>query len=291
MKLICMPSNVEEIKKSLDYCDGYLIGIDGLSVNINLCVDIGQIKDIQALIGERELFVSLNKNIHNEDLNKLQNVMNELDDCHIKGVFYYDVSIVNIYNKGAFNYELIWASEHATTNYNTINYWQKFGIKGCCVSGDITIEEVYEIRRNTTCCLFLPIFGYQPMFNSRRHIVKNYLDFFSLDDNSRINYMEKENKIYPIVDNKLGTTVYSNYILNGLCEFNDLKDNNIDYILFNGFNIPINTFITVLRLAKNINKDNCLRTFNEINQLLENCSLGFLYQETVARVKKNDKKD
>lgn len=289
MKLIVMPTNIEEIKKTVDYCDGYLIGINGLSVNMNLSVDEDELSHIKSLIGKKELFISLNKNIHNEDLYVLTETMKLLNDYDITGVFYYDVAIINIYNKNKFNYKLIWASEHAATNYNTINYWQSFGVKGCCISSDITIKEVYDIRKNTKCELFVPIFGYQPMFNSRRHIVKNYLDYFSLDDNSQINYIEKEEKRYPIVDNEQGTSVFTNYILNGLCEYNSLKDNSINYILFNSFNIDDEKIIATLKTIKEINKNNLQDKYEKINSMFDNCSSGFLYQETISRVKKNEK--
>lgn len=291
MKLITMPVSIEEINNTLNYCDGYLIGINHLSVNVNLSVNVDDLKGIKASIATKELFIALNKNIHNSDLNELESIMNKLNDYQIKGVFYYDVSVLNIYNKHKFNYKLIWASEHATTNYNTINYWQQFGVTGCCISSDITLNEVYEIRKNTSCDLILPIFGYQSMFNSRRHIVKNYLEYFSLNNNSSINYIEKEGKRYPIIDNVLGTSVFTDYILNGLGEYCNLQDNGIDYILFNSFNIPSQIFIQVLKLTRDIDKDNNQKIANEISNIAKNCSLGFLYQETIARVKKDEKKD
>ena len=289
MKLIVMPFSIEELKKTLDYCDGYLIGINGLSVNMNLSVDIDELSYIKSLLGEKELFISLNKNMHNADLDYLKRIMKTLNDYDIQGIFYYDVAVINIYNKNRFNYKLIWASEHATTNYNTINYWQLYGVKGCCISSDITIKEVYDIRKNTNCELFVHIFGYQPMFNSRRHIVKNYLNYFSLDDNSQINYMEKEEKRYPIVDNEQGTSVFTNYILNGLCEYNNLKDNSIDYVLFNGFNLDEEKVVATLKSITEINKDNIQEKYEKINGLFSNCSSGFLYQETISKVKKNEK--
>ena len=54
------------------------------------------------------------------------------------------------------------------------------------------------------------------MFVSKRHLIKNYLEYFHLSDNSKINYIEKEDKIYPIIDDNISTSVYSNNILNGI---------------------------------------------------------------------------
>ena len=187
MKLLVMPSSIDEIKNTLNYCDAYLIGINGLSVNSNLCVDITDLDYILSIIGDRDLFLNLNKNMSNSDIDMLKNIMNNLNNYNIKGVFYYDVAILNIFKKNNYNYDLVWASEHASTNYNTINYWYSKGVKYCLVSSDITFNEILDIKNNSNCKLIVPIFGYQPMFNSKRHIVNNYLDYFNLYD-SGCNY-------------------------------------------------------------------------------------------------------
>lgn len=285
MKLLVMPSSIDEIKNTLNYCDAYLIGINGLSVNSNLCVDITDLDYILSIIGDRDLFLNLNKNMSNSDIDMLKNIMNNLNNYNIKGVFYYDVAILNIFKKNNYNYDLVWASEHASTNYNTINYWYSKGVKYCLVSSDITFNEILDIKNNSNCKLIVPIFGYQPMFNSKRHIVNNYLDYFNLYDSSIVNYMEKEGKIYPIIDNELGTEVYTNYILNGFKEYNSFKDNKIDYVLLNSFNLDSDKFIKCLELVNNYNNN----TYKEINELFSNTSDGFLYKETIAKVKKDEK--
>ena len=285
MKLLVMPSSIDEIKNTLNYCDAYLIGINGLSVNSNLCVDITDLDYILSIIGDRDLFLNLNKNMSNSDIDMLKNIMNNLNNYNIKGVFYYDVAILNIFKKNNYNYDLVWASEHASTNYNTINYWYSKGVKYCLVSSDITFNEILDIKNNSNCKLIVPIFGYQPMFNSKRHIVNNYLDYFNLYDSSIVNYIEKEGKIYPIIDNELGTEVYTNYILNGFKEYNSFKDNKIDYVLLNSFNLDSDKFIKCLELVNNYNNN----TYKEINELFSNTSDGFLYKETIAKVKKDEK--
>lgn len=283
MKLMSIPSSIKEIKDTLDYVDAFLIGINGLCVNMNLCVDTNEVADILSIIGDKELFICLNKNMCNDDIDILKDTMKELNDYNIKAIFYYDVGVLNIYNSGNYNYDLVWASEHATTNYDTINYWNGFGVNYCMVSSDITINEVYDIRKMTSCKLIVPIFGYMPMFNSKRHIVKNYLEFFNLNDDSNINYIEKEDKVYPIIDDDLGTTVYTNYILNGILEYDKLVNNGIDYVLFNSFNIDSEKFIEILKL---LGSDDA---YDKINSLFNNCGTGFMYQETIARVKKDEK--
>lgn len=285
MKLMVIPSSLECIKLSKDYVDAYLIGIKDMCVNNSFSVCVEEIGKIKEIIGNKELFINLNKNMFNDDLDILKNILIKLNDYDIKGVFYYDVAVVSLYNKISANYDLVWASEHATTNYHTINYWRKFGVNYSMLSMDITANEIMEIRKNTDVKLIVPIFGYQSMFVSKRHIVKNYLEYFKLSDDSKVNYMEKEGKVYPIVDNNLGTEVYTNNILNGFKEYSNFKNNKIDYCLLNGFNINDDKFIEVLKIINNFNEN----SFDQINKLFDNIDTGFLYRETIAKVKKNDK--
>lgn len=276
MKLLVMPSSIDEIKNTLNYCDAYLIGINNLSVNNNLSIDINDLYEICSIIGDKDLFINLNKNMSNSDIDYLKEVMNKLNDYNIKGVFYYDVGVLNIYNNGNYNYDLVWASEHATTNYNTINYWYNYNVKYTLISSDITLNEIIDISKNSKCKLIVPAFGYQSMFNSKRHIVKNYLDFFELNSDSNIFYMEKEGNKYPIIDNCEGTEVYTNYILNVIEEISNI---NIEYGLINGFNID--NSIDILKLIKN-------KDYKQINEIISNTSSGFLYKETIAKVKKSE---
>lgn len=289
MKIMIMPSSIEEIKYSLNYVDAYVIGIRNMSVNCNMDVDIEDLNKIKSIIGDKDLFICLNKNMENSDISNLSKIMIELNDYNITGIFYYDVAVVSLSQSLNLNYELVWANEHASTNYSTINYWHDFGVNYCLISSDITINEIIEIKQNTEANLIVPIFGYQSMFTSKRHIVNNYLDYFDLKDDSDINYIEKEGKVYPITDSELGTVVYTNNILNGIKEYNNLKDNKITYVLLNSFNIDSDKFKDVLKTIKNINDDNVIKSYEHINSLFSNVDSGFLYKETIARVKKNDK--
>ena len=124
------------------------------------------------------------------------------------------------------------------------------------------------------------------MFVSKRHIVRNYLNQFSLSDKSLVNYMEKEGNTYPIIDNNVGTFCYSAYILNGIKYSLNL---NVEYILLNSFNIDTIKMIEVINMFRSVNKDNVLEYESKINEMFGNTNYGFLDTKTIYRVKKNEK--
>lgn len=284
-KILTIPSSINEINKTKNIVDGFIIGIEDMCVNANMFISINDLSLLEN-ISDKDIFISMNKNMHNSDLDNIKNILIELNKYHIKGVLYYDVAVLNIYRKLNLNYDLVLATEHATTNYNTINYWNSFGVNYAYLSNDITEEEMVTISKNCKAKLMTTLFGYLPMFVSKRHIVKNYLEHFELQDNSTVNYIQKEGKTYPIIDSNIGTSVYSANILNGI---KSVLNINLDYIVLNSFDIELDKFIDVINMFRDVDKDNIIEYYDKINSMFSNTDEGFLNTKTIYRVKKNEK--
>ena len=273
MKTLIMISSLKQANLNVD---GVIIGIKDLSVNMPAYFEVEDIKNI-----DKEVFVCLNKNMHNDDLKYLEETLIKLNDYNIKGVIYYDLAVLSIYKRLNLNYDLVWNQEHMTTNYDTINFYNKEGVNYTLVSNDITLRECLEIKENTKSKLMITLFGYLPMFVSKRSLVKNYLKTFDLKDDSKINYIYKEEKKYPITDDKV-TTVYTNFILNGLKE-KILLD--YDYIVLNSFMIDEEKFRKVLDIFNSVDENNIDSKESELCNMFENLGKGFFYQETIYKVK------
>lgn len=267
MKIAAIINNINQANNIQNYVDAYLLPIQDLSINYTNEFSIDDIKPIKSL--NKEVFVILNKNIHNDELNKLEKALKQIEKLNINGIIFYDIAIVNLKNKLNLKTPLVWAQEHLTTNYGTVNYWYEKGAQYAYLSSELTKREIDEIKSNTKAKLFVNIFGYIPMFTSRRHLVKNYLDTFNLNSKSNIHKLEKEGKTYKITDAERGTTVYSNYILNAT----NTDFSNIDYLVFNSNLIDVEKFKQVLKNYKN-KKENSFPK-----------ETGFLYQETIYKVK------
>lgn len=280
MKLLVMPSKLD-IKDTINYTDGYIFGIKGYSVNTPFDINLEQLKEINKICKEnnKELFISLNKNIYSRELDDLKELLTSIEELNLNGILYADTCFINLKKELNLITPIIWSQEHLTTNYNTINLWCSYGADGAYLSPEITLREIKEIRENTNSTLIVPIFGYIPIFTSKRHMLNNYVDNFNLKDNSNINYIEKEEKIYPIIDNTEGTVTYSNNILNGINELNDL--NEINYLTLNSFDINEDTFLEILKIYNH-------KSDKKIEELIENIDTGFLHKETIYKVKNHE---
>lgn len=284
-KFIVIPNNIDNINNLMNKDCYILLGIEGYSVN-TLNIDIDLLENLTDK--HNNIFVSLNKNISNDEIDKVKELLVKLSNMNICGLFYYDVAIVNLNKKLDLNLNLVWSAEHLTTNYSTINYWYSHNVKNTFLSNEITKDEIIDISRNTDSKLIVQLFGYIPMYVSRRHATKNYLKHFNFEDNSDKYYLFKEDKKYSIVDNEIGTMIYSNFILNGLIETLELSDK-VEYILINGYEISDDKLDFVIDKFLTIDNDNKDIYEKELMSKFDNLDKGFLYEETIYRVKRNDK--
>ena len=94
-RILTIPSSLNEIEKTIDLVDGFIIGIKDMSVNTNFCIDIEEL-DLLNKLKDKDIFISLNKNMHNKDLQIVKEILIKLNNYNIKGVLYYDVGILNI---------------------------------------------------------------------------------------------------------------------------------------------------------------------------------------------------
>ena len=202
----------------------------------------------------------------------------ELNKINIKGVIFYDLAIPNLKEELNLKYALIWNQCHHTTNSKTALFWANY-VEGVWISNDITLEEMKKMS-NVNLLTMVTLFGYLPMFVSKRPLISNYLKTFNLDSKSKY-YLSKEGKKYPIFENT-GVQVYTDFVLDGLKESLVLK--NIDYFVLNG--LDIENLEKVFELFKNLSEDNLESSRKELNELIPNLGKGFLYQETIYRVKK-----
>lgn len=248
-------SSVNQAEKIQNLTDAYLIPLKDLSINYTNTFTIDEIKKIKKF--GKEIFIFINKNIHNSELGSLEKKLKEIDRLNINGIIFYDISVLQLKKELSIKTDLVWHQEHLSVGIGSVNYYYSKGVKYAYLSSEITKREIYEIKKNTKAKLFVNVFGYIPMFTSKRNLVKNYIETF--DINHKGNKIYKEGKYYNIIDEENGTFVLSDYILN-------IKEKlDIDYIVYNSEKIP--NFEKIL----------------ENNDMKENT--GFLYKETIYKVK------
>ena len=278
-KIILILNDITDIEKYSNV-DGFIIPIKGLSINYNTYLSLEEFDKIYSKVKDKELFISLNKNMNNKDLHILEDTLKRLENYNIKGILYYDVALVNMKRRLNLKNDLVWSAEHLVCNYSTINYWHRESVNYAYLSSEITKKDILDIKKNTNVKLMANLFGYVPIFTSKRRLVSNYLETFNKAKVSEMYYMYKEGITYPIKENVDGTVTYSGYILNCVKEFFDLD---LDYYVVNPF--LIDNFGSVLDIISHLTKDNLQKSYQKLCNIIENTSDGFMYKETIYKVK------
>ena len=220
-KILVIPKSLDNLGKILNSkAEGVILPLEGLSVNSSIYFSIEDIKSIINLTS-KEICVSINKIIHTEDLETLEEALIRLNKLSIRKIFFYDVSVINLCKRLGINKDLVIYQEHLNSSLYSNNFYSKRGIKYSTITNDITIEEINEIAKYNK--LILIAYGYLPIFYSKRHLITNYLEY--------------------IKANKLNNTRKPIEEL-----INEIDKVDVDYIILNAFNISNDEFMDMLNM-------------------------------------------
>ena len=236
MKLIIEPSTKDNLY--LDNVDGLILSLKDYSIGSNVYFDLDEIKEIVNNTS-KEIFINMNNNIMNNEIDELKELLIELDKLKVTGIFFYDIAILEIKRKLNLSVDLIWSQTHMVNNYKTCDYYYSKGVKYALLGKEITLEEIKEIINKSKIISMVEIVSIPNIAFSKRKLLTN----FYKDLNKKINYeLEIEEKVshdkYLVKEEDKGTSFYQNKIMNGTSIIKELFNNNCEYIIIREENIP-----------------------------------------------------
>lgn len=251
LKLLISLNNLE-LEKYLKFTNSFIIGLRNYSVNYYEA-SLDEIEKILNKYPDIELFVSINKNIFNDDLDDLRCKLHSLAKLKIKGIMFYDISILSLVNNLHLDIPLVIHQEHMITNYNICNYYAEKGVQYAYLSTDITTDEIIEIREKTKINLIVFVAGNVIVTHSKRKLLTNYCQYITSKNvkNDDLNTIkagviteknsskdrDHQSQKYYIEETNLGTDILTCQILNGakaFLKFRDylnLNNNGISYVV------------------------------------------------------------
>lgn len=288
------------VKPSMNNLDSYiengintfLLPLKDYSVESINYYSLDDIEKIISKYKDINIFVSINKNIFNSDIEPLKEILKKIDSLQIKGIFYYDLAILNLKKELDLKTDLVWNSTFMVTNYKTCNYYYKKSVKYALISKEITKDEIIDIIKNTKITPIVELISYPVVAFSKRTLVTNYYTNYKLSKKDDINVIEPKSKQkYYLKENEFGTSFVLDKLMNGSKILKELNNTTLDYILLKEDMIEHSIFIECinnikyyLENYKTMDDNDYKNWLHKQNKLLGR-NTNFFYRKTIYKVK------
>ena len=268
----------------LDKTDGIILAIDKYSVESICTFSLDEIKEIVNNT-YKEVFIKFNKNLLNDDIEDVKNVLLELDKLNIKGIFFYDLALLQLKKELNLKTDLVWNQTHMVNNYKTCDYYYSKGVKYALLGKEITLEEIIEIINKSKITSMVEVISKPSVAFSKRKLITNYYKDLGKESKSEITVLERgTNTNYHLIEDENGTTFYLDIVTNGTGVIKSLFANNCEYIIFREYGI--NDFEELIIDTKKYIEDKCIdNSYVEKYKKLGD-STNFFFKKTIYKVKK-----
>lgn len=292
VELVVVPNSVEDISFYQEKESNiFILGLEKYCINYP-SVSLDEIKKLSS---KYSLFISVNKNIFNNELADLTEKLVELSHLSIRGVLFYDLGVLNIVRENNIQVDLVWHQTHMVTNYNTCNFYYEKGVSSGFLANEITLDEILEIKKRTKMKLMVECFGYPIMSHSRRMLLTNYFKSIGKKKENKVYHLENMNEDYLLKESSDGASILYGKLINGVKPLFDLVENDIDYVVLDMQEVDksigkevLTTYSNIIRNYASITEKEKDSIINRMNNLIGD-STNFFYKRTIYKVKKGDK--
>lgn len=217
-----------------------------IKMAVNICKSLGL-----------KTYIKMNRIYMEDDLKIGVEYMNFLKTLDVDYIFYNDYAVYKMAKDCGLENKLIYDSDTLITNSFDTRYHLSRNIGGIILSKDITKEEMINISGEIKGYIGIIIHGYLNISYSRRKLIENY--FSHLNRKEDIN---NKNSLYliestrdgkmPIVENELGTMIFSDFIQESFDEIVELNNSNISLFIIDGIFLNIDMLVDSVIAYKNI---------------------------------------
>ena len=268
----------------LDNTDGIILALNNYSVESIVSFSIDEIKEIKKNTSKK-IFVKINKNLMNEDIEKVRDILIELDKLGIDGVFFYDLAILELKRELGLSIDLVWNQTHMVNNYKTCDYYYSKGVKYALLGKEITLEEIIEIIKKSKITSMVEVVSKPSVAFSKRKLITNYYKDLGKEKSNELIIREKiTDSNYHLIEDNNGTSFYLDIVTNGTGVIKELFENNCQYIIMREFGVD--SFEELIKDTKNYISNNCIDTSYVSKYKKLGDSTNFFFKKTIYKVKK-----
>ncbi len=221
IELLSSAKDLNNLKIALEsgadavYIGGDSFGIDAIAKNFSK-------EDLENGINfahekGKKVYIAVNVMPHNEDFDKLQEYLLNLEKLKVDGIIVSDPGVLAIVKETIPKVRVHMGQQANVTNYNSANFWYNQGIKRIIVTSELSFDEINTIRAKTPLDLEIEAFVHGPICisYSGRRLISSYLngkDNAKYEkDNKRYNLLEekRQGEYYPVYEDEKGTFFFN----------------------------------------------------------------------------------
>jgi len=285
MKILIEPSTKNNLYQTSIH--GLILSLEKYSVQSNVYFSLEEIKKIREENPSLEMFININKNLSNDDIKPLTEILIELDNLNVQGIFFYDLAVLKLKQELNLKTNLVWSQTHMVNNYKTCNYYYTKGVKYALLGKEITLEEILEIIKLSSITSMVEVVGLPSVAFSKRKLITNYFKDLNKEPKDKLVVREKVSDAdYELQEDFNGTSFFLKDVVNGTGIIKDLYEANLEYIVLREYGIE-SIFNELLVDTKEYIEGNCQNTdyVEKYKSLGDNTN--FFFKKTIYMVKKN----
>ena len=283
MKLLVEVSEKDNLY--LDKSDGIILPLEGYAVESTCFFTLEEIEDIVSQ-SKNFVFVKLNKNFMNEDIEGLKKVLVKLNELKVDGIFFYDLAVLQLKKELGLDINLVWNQTHMVNNYKTCDYYYSKGVKYALLGKEITLEEITEIIKKSKITSMVEVVSRPSVAFSKRKLVTNYNHDIGKKKGNTLQVIEKvTGGKYDLYENNDGTSFFLDTITNGTSIIKDLYDCGCEFIIMREYGLE-DYFEELIIDTKDYILNGCLEKdyVNKYKKIGD--STNFFFRKTIYVVKK-----
>lgn len=282
---------IEQSTKNTDlskYTDGLILSLKNYSSQSYLTYTFEEIEQIIKDNLDKEIFINLNKNFFNDEIESLKEILLKIDKLNVKGIFFYDLAILQLKKECNLKTDLIWSQTYMVNNYKTCNYYHSKGVKYALLSKEITLEEIKEIITKSKIEAIVETVSMPSVAFSKRKLLTNYYHNLNKEAKKNLVVTEKAtNEEYQVLEDETGTNFFLNKITNATSIIKELYSCNCPYIILREYGIDHELFKELLIDTQKYIEGKCqdeeyINKYKSLNDFT-----NFFFKKTIYQVKKN----
>ncbi|WP_278567682.1 peptidase U32 family protein [Amedibacillus dolichus] len=242
MEFIVTPFHVEDITRLHEAnADGVVVATPFFSARGAAVFTLEELVQLRSLTTamNMKLYVLVNRFFMENELEKLREHLRYLKKLAVDGIYYGDESVLYEAKKLEMEHLLIYSPDTLTTSSQDVQYYLDEGISMVTISKDITLEETCHIAKQVKGECEVILHGRLNIMHSKRRLLSNYFDFLGKKVdvfNKKDIYLMEETRDehMPIVEDDLGTHVFSGYTLVSFEEIKQLAQSGIRHVRIDG---------------------------------------------------------